>query len=63
MITKKVLVVIPAGLLEDIAIIQTAERRTRTNLIVEALRIYISNFHSEQAYAKKMKVVELFQDQ
>ena len=45
---KKVLVALPAGLLEQIDMIAQAEHRNRSDLIREALRRYLDNFRRQQ---------------
>lgn len=45
---KKVLVALPPGLLEQIDFIAQAEHRTRSELIREALRRYITEFRTKQ---------------
>lgn len=52
---KKVLVAMPPALLEEIDSIAEYEFRTRTNLIQEALRIYIDNFRSARLYEQKQQ--------
>jgi metal-responsive CopG/Arc/MetJ family transcriptional regulator len=45
---KKVLVALPAGLLEQIDFVAQSEHRTRSDLIREALRRYIETFKRAQ---------------
>ncbi len=45
---KKVLVALPAGLLEQIDFVAQVEHRTRSDLIREALRRYIDVFRRSQ---------------
>lgn len=45
----------PPALLEEIDFIAQQEFRTRTNLIQEALRIYIDNFKSARLYEEKQR--------
>jgi len=45
---KKVLVALPAGLLEQIDFVAQVEHRTRSDLIREALRRYIDAFRRTQ---------------
>jgi len=47
----KVLVAIPKGLLEETDLVATAEHRTRSDLIREALRSYIDKFKQKQLMA------------
>ena len=46
---KKVLVALPPGLLEQIDFVASAEHRTRSDLIREALRRYIEGFKRTQS--------------
>ena len=46
---KKVLVALPAGLLEQIDFVAQVEHRNRSDLIREALRRYIESFRRNQA--------------
>lgn len=46
---KKVLVALPAGLLEQIDFVAQFEHRTRSDLIREALRRYIEAFKRTQS--------------
>lgn len=46
--TKKVLVGLPASLLDSIDFAAQAECRTRSDLIREALRRYLDNFHRQR---------------
>jgi metal-responsive CopG/Arc/MetJ family transcriptional regulator len=54
---KKVLVALPAGLLEQVDFVAQVEHRSRSDLIREALRRYIENFKRTQA--PKMSVSTL----
>lgn len=45
---KKILVALPAGLLEQIDFVAQAEHRTRSDLIREALRRYTEAFRRTQ---------------
>jgi metal-responsive CopG/Arc/MetJ family transcriptional regulator len=46
---KKVLVALPAGLLEQVDFVAQVEHRSRSDLIREALRRYIENFKRSQS--------------
>ena len=46
--TKKVLIAIPAGLLDEIDNIAREEHRTRSDLIRESLRVYSHQFQLRQ---------------
>lgn len=47
---KKVLVALAPGLLEEIDHVASAEHRTRSDLIREALRRYLENFRRRNSY-------------
>lgn len=53
--SKKVCIKLPTSLVTDIDAVAEVEYRTRTNLIQEALRIYIANFESDREYQARCK--------
>lgn len=54
---KKVLVALPAGLLEQVDFVAQVEHRSRSDLIREALRRYIENFKRSQSLKMSVSTV------
>ena len=57
---KKVLMVLPPGLLEQVDSVALAEHRNRSDLVREALRRYIQEF--ERAQTSALKSVSVIKD-
>lgn len=54
---KKVLVALPAGLLEQVDFVAQVEHRSRSDLIREALRRYIESFKRSQSLKMSVSTV------
>lgn len=59
---KKVLVALPAALLEKIDYIAALESRTRSDLIRETLRQYVDRFDLKQATLRRLNKTEMEHD-